>query len=238
MKSSASVASQSSGAQAPAALLERLFLDAPMAFQIYEAVGTCVLSNTAFHRMFAVDTSREYNIFADVTPARRGLREAVQRAFAGETVRLAVESRDTLWPTTTLTGEGLGSGVEATVFPVADRDNVVRHVAICYQHAPLERWRRSEQLRIDEERQKSNERLRRAFEAARMRAWETDLVTRAIHVSENAAELLGLPAGTALERLDDALAVVHPEDRPSLEEALKLVVQQGSAQARRFRIIR
>ncbi|MET0594924.1 MAG: PAS domain S-box protein, partial [Polyangiaceae bacterium] len=107
-----------------------------------------------------------------------------------------------------------------------------------YQHAPLERWRRSEQLRIDEERQKSNERLRRAFEAARMLAWETDLVTRDIHVSENAAELLGLPAGTALERLDDALAVVHPEDRPSLEEALKLVVQQGSAQARRFRIIR
>jgi PAS domain S-box-containing protein len=188
--------------------------------------------------MFAADATRDYNAFEDDAAERRALRNALARAFAGETVLLSVNDRDSPWPITTLTGEGLGNGVDATVFPLSDEKSGVRHVGICYQHAPLERGLRSEQLRIAEERLQSNERLRRAFEAGRMIAWETNLTTRAIHLSDNAGELLGVPPGRRIEKLDDALALVHPEDLPSMEAALQRALVEGKAQARRFRIIR
>ena len=238
MTSRVSIAGQSSEVQDFPALLERLFQDAPMAFQIYGADGRCVLANRAFHRLFGGDAPRQYNAFADDAAERWNLREALHRAFAGETVRLTVVGRESLWPSASLADEGLRSGLEATAFPLFDGERVVRHVALCFQEAPLELERSSEQLRIDEDRQKSNERLRRAFEAGRMLAWETDLDTREIHVSENASDLLSLLPGQTLERLDDALALVHAEDLPSLEDALRRAARDGKAQDRRFRVIR
>jgi PAS domain S-box-containing protein len=187
--------------------------------------------------MFAADATRDYNAFKDDAVERGTLRDAVGRALAGEIVRFSVDERESLWPTSTPIGEGVERSVEATAFPLSDEKSAIRHVAICYQHAPAER-RRSEEVRSDEERLQSNERLRRAFEAGRMLAWETDLTTRAIHVSDNAADILGVPEGRRLEKLDDALAVVHPEDLPSLEAALQRAMVEGKAQARRFRIIR
>jgi two-component system cell cycle sensor histidine kinase/response regulator CckA len=238
MTSRSSVASQTSGVEDFAALLERFFEGAPLAFQIYATDGHCVLANAAFHRMFAPEATREYNVFVDDAPARSSMRDAVRRALAGETVHFAVETRDSLWPAASGEGGSAETALEATAFPLFDAERAVRQVALCFQYASLERGRHSVQLRIDEERQQSNERLRRAFEAGRMLAWETDLSTRDIHVSENAGELLSLLPGQTLERLDDALALIHPEDRPSVETALQRAAEEGKAQDRRFRIIR
>jgi two-component system cell cycle sensor histidine kinase/response regulator CckA len=238
MTSKVSIATQASGVEDFAAVLERLFQDAPLAFQIYGADGRCILANAAFHRMFVADATRGYNAFEDEVPQRRSMRDAIRRAFSGETVRLAVESRASLWPPATAATEGPGSALVAIAFPLFDGERTVRQVALCFQQLAPEHGRGSEQIRIDEERQQSNARLRRAFEAGRMLAWETDLRTRDIHVSENAGELLGLGLGQTLERLDDVLALVHPEDLPSLETALQRAALEGKAQNRRFRIIR
>jgi two-component system cell cycle sensor histidine kinase/response regulator CckA len=219
-------------------VMERFFRDAPLAFQIYDADGRCVISNAAFHRMFLTEAAGERGAFSDDMVLGDSLRDAFQRALAGETIRLSVNDTEALLPNATLQGQELGHGVEVTAYPLSDDEQVVRHVAICYQPMPVERSRGSEQLRIDGERQKSNERLRRAFEAGRMLAWETNLAARDIHVSDNAGELLGLLEDQTLERLDDALAVVHPEDRPGLEAALERAAQEGSGHDRRFRIIR
>src|SRR5688572_20859498 len=152
-----SIANQPSGVVDFAPLLERLFQDAPMAFQIYGADGRCVLSNAAFHRMFAANVTLERDGGADDSVERRSLRDAIQRAFAGETVRVAVENRETLGANPS--DEGMASGVvDATAFPLRDHEHIVRHVAICFQRPAPEIRRGSEKLRIDEERQKSNER--------------------------------------------------------------------------------
>jgi PAS domain S-box-containing protein len=221
-----------------AVLLARFFEDTPLAFQIYDAAGRCVFTNPAFDRMFAVHATREYSVFADSGPERIDMRDAIRRAFAGETVRFDVDTRASLWPAASPGVDAPGTALEATAFPLFDGERVVRQVALCLQYAPLDRGRRSGQLRIDEERQQSNERLRRAFEAGRMLAWETDLELRDIHVSDNAGELLGLPPGQTLERLDEALALIHPEDRQSLEDALQRAARDGKAHDRRFRVIR
>jgi PAS domain-containing protein len=156
MTSRVFIASQTSGVEDSAALLERLFQAAPLAIQIYGADGRCLLANTASYRMFGDDSTRSYNAFADDAPGRRSLRDAIQRAFSGETVRISVDNRDSLWPGAILTGEGSESAVEATAFPLFDGEGAVRQVALCFEFAPLDRGRRSEQLRIDGERQKSN----------------------------------------------------------------------------------
>jgi PAS domain S-box-containing protein len=221
-----------------AALFTCFFQDAPLAFQIYGADGRCLLANAAFYRMFAADAMNEYNVFADAAPERRNMCDAVRRAFAGETVQLSLRTGNSLWPPARCAGEGPQTAACATAFPLFDGGRAVRQVAVCFDGAPLERGRRSEQLRIDEDRRQSNERLRRAFEAGRMLAWETDLTTRDIHVSDNASELLGLLPGETVERLDDALDLIHPEDRPSLEEALRRAARDGKAHDRRFRVFR
>jgi PAS domain S-box-containing protein len=216
-------------------LLERLFEDAPLAFQVYAADGRCLLANAAFRRMFAVDP-REYNVLSDTAPERSTMRDAIRRAFAGETVQVAFDTRASLWPAASAGEENAQTTLNATAFPLLDGERV-RQVAISFQYLRPERGRRSGRLRIAEEKQHSNERLRRAFEAGRMLAWETDLALRDIHVSENANELLGLLPGRTLERLDDVLAIVHPEDRDSMEEALQRAAREGKAHDRRFRII-
>ena len=238
MTSRRSIASLTVGVEDVAALLERLFEAAPLAFQIYGADGGCVFSNAAFHRMFALEATREYNVLTDDAPERDRLREAMRRAFAGETVRWVFEKDAALWPAATVVAEGFGGAIDATAFPLVDDEGAVRRAALCFQPAEMEQGYRSQQIRIDEERQQSNERLRRAFVAGRMLAWETDLATRDIQVSENAADLLSLLPGQTLERLDDALALVHAEDLPSLEAALQRAAQEGRAEDRRFRIIR
>ena len=237
MTSRQSIADQASGASDFAPLVERLFQDAPMALQIYGADGRCVLSNDAFHRMFDASIVRGLDALADDSFERQSLRDAIRRALGGETVRLVIEDGEALLAKSTRSGESRFQAIDVTAFPLWDGERVQK-VAVCYQPIAIGRSRGSEQLRIDDERQKSNERLRRAFEAGRMLAWETSLISREIHVSENASELLGLLENQTLDRLDDALALVHAEDRPGLEAALERAVQEGRAHARRFRIIR
>jgi two-component system cell cycle sensor histidine kinase/response regulator CckA len=237
MTSKMSIASQPSSVEHHALLVERFFQDAPIAFQIYGADGCALLSNAAFDRLFAAKEPHQDDVFAKDSVEGCSVRAAIQRAMSGETVQLTIDNREPLL-SHGLSSEGPAFGLEVTAYPLCDEEHVVRHVAICYRPLTAGRSRGSEQLRIDGERQKSNERLRRAFEAARMLAWETNLATRDIHVSENANELLGLLEDQTLERLDDALALIHPEDRPGLEAALERAVQEGRAHDRRFRIIR
>ena len=237
MTSRPSIASQTSGIENVPALLEGFFQNAPLACQIYAADGRCVLANAAFHVLFATDTNREYNVLADNAPSRSALRDAVRRALAGETVCFQLEAGDAPWPFAR-PDERVEAAIDATAFLLFDAERAGRQVALCYQPRVLDRARRSAPQPIDEERQQSNERLRRVFEAGRIIAWEADLVSREIHISDNAGELLNLLPGQTLERLDDAFALVHPEDLPSLQEALERAAKEGQAQDRRFRIIR
>jgi len=49
----------------PAALLEGMFAFAPVAFQIYEASGHCLVTNQAFRDLFGSEPPPEYNVLED-----------------------------------------------------------------------------------------------------------------------------------------------------------------------------
>ncbi|WP_141563110.1 hybrid sensor histidine kinase/response regulator [Teichococcus rhizosphaerae] len=75
--------------------------------------------------------------------------------------------------------------------------------------------------------EESSERLRLTLEAGRMGAWDWDLVARRWRWDRKRFELFGLGADTEEPGLDAFLAMVHPEDRPRLEAAVRGAVEAG-----------
>jgi len=80
------------------------------------------------------------------------------------------------------------------------------------------------------------ERLRPAFRAARMLAWDWDLVASYSEFSEDYYKFFGfdgpIPAGPGE---DQTLLVVHPDDRAAIREASILAIQNGVAFEVQFR---
>ena len=68
----------------PGRLLEEIFANAPVALQIYDRSGRCVLVNAAHTALFGAVPPDEYNVFEDNLLVERGMVDLVKRAFAGE----------------------------------------------------------------------------------------------------------------------------------------------------------
>jgi PAS domain S-box-containing protein len=67
---------------------------------------------------------------------------------------------------------------------------------------------------------RSEERLRLAMDAARMGAWDWDLVARTGSWSDRENAVCGFPAGTSFHGLDDYMGRVHPDDTARLRRAV------------------
>jgi two-component system cell cycle sensor histidine kinase/response regulator CckA len=80
----------------------------------------------------------------------------------------------------------------------------------------------TEQHRAAEALLRSQERLRLALVAARMTTWELDLDSGLLVLTDDAG-----PAGRRILKVEELLARVHPDDRASVEEALKLGASEG-----------
>src|SRR6478735_8900824 len=68
----------------PIRLLEEIFANAPVAFQILERSGRSVLVNKAHADLFGGEVPPNYNIFEDTLLPERGVIDLIKRAFAGE----------------------------------------------------------------------------------------------------------------------------------------------------------
>nr|WP_230534081.1 diguanylate cyclase [Microvirga roseola] len=77
----------------------------------------------------------------------------------------------------------------------------------------------------EEQLRQSEERLRLAMQAARMVAWEQDLLTGHITRSYNSLGLLGIGSGPSSEVLDN----IHPEDRPLRDGFMSQIAATGTA---------
>lgn len=66
----------------------------------------------------------------------------------------------------------------------------------------------------------SEERLRLALEGGGLGMWDWDLSTGSLLVSDRSAKILGDPSGELLSTVERWEERVHPEDRPTLSEAL------------------
>jgi two-component system cell cycle sensor histidine kinase/response regulator CckA len=208
-------------------LLEGLFLHAPLSFQIYRADGRSLLVNPAFRRMFGSEPPPEYSVFDDDILERQGFTTLVRRAFDGETIALPPIWYDPRELRQLDVKEGRRVGVQVTMLPLRDRAGVVRYVAVSAKDVTSE-------LELAER----EERLRLAFSAGRMIAWDTNLTTRTIHVSDNAREVLGLLPHTPLATVEDTLAIIHPDDRADVAHAVAVANDGGGSPDRRFRVVR
>jgi PAS domain S-box-containing protein len=84
----------------------------------------------------------------------------------------------------------------------------------------------SERQQADTSLRESRERLQLALEAGGMFAWELDLGTGRVALSENAGKLLGLESEAFGGSFEDLLAIVHPADRAALKQSLESAQQQ------------
>jgi diguanylate cyclase (GGDEF)-like protein len=77
---------------------------------------------------------------------------------------------------------------------------------------------------------KSQASLARAQRIARLGDWEWDAAARTFDISGEVAHLLGFPPGTRAIRLEDLLAVVHPDDQSRFTAALEHLPNEPSTQ--------
>jgi PAS domain S-box-containing protein len=215
------------------ALLEGLFLHSPMAYQIYRADGVSMLVNPAFMAMYGAAPPPEYNVFKDEILERNGFLGLVRRAFAGETVRIPPTWYDPREHRDLQTEGARRVAIDVTLFPLRDAAGVVRHVAVCAKDvtAQFELEATSEALRLRERR------LQLAFDAANLVAWDVDLQTGQVQLSDNARKVFGLSPETPLSTLEDTIALVHPDDLPGIRDALGLLLKGIPPANDRFRII-
>jgi PAS domain S-box-containing protein len=85
--------------------------------------------------------------------------------------------------------------------------------------------------------QENAEQLRMALSAARMGMWDWNLVTKEVKWSPEHALLLGLEPGTFDGKYETFDALVHPEDRAGLNQALEQALQTKSIYQHEFRVI-
>ncbi|MBI2931268.1 MAG: PAS domain S-box protein [Planctomycetes bacterium] len=132
----------------PAALLEGLFAFAPVGFQVYKADGHCLLVNKAFIDLFGSAPPPEYNVLCDEIAARNGILELIHRAFKGETIRLPPTWYDPRDLNQVIVKEGRRVAIEATIFPLLDRNRTVRHIALVFKDMTAELLAQLEHERV------------------------------------------------------------------------------------------
>ncbi len=84
----------------------------------------------------------------------------------------------------------------------------------------------------------SEARLQEALAAGQVMAFEWDALVDVIHLSQNAAQILGFECGNEPKSISDFLAAVHPEDRPVLQALISALSPRNPSYATNFRYIR
>ena len=89
-----------------------------------------------------------------------------------------------------------------------------------------------------DELRRSEARLRLAFEASKMGAWDWDLISDKVTWSESLERIFGLAPGGFAGDLGGFLKLVHPDDRPKLQAAIDRALESRAEYGADFRIVR
>jgi PAS domain S-box-containing protein len=84
---------------------------------------------------------------------------------------------------------------------------------------------------------RSEERLRRALDAARMGTWVWSVETNTLTWDDNLRQLYGLAPGEPVASYEQFLARVHPDDRTLVTESVQRVLKAGGGLHYEFRIV-
>ena len=118
-----------------------------------------------------------------------------------------------------------------TFYPVRDEQGDVAAVGVTVSEI-TDRRRAEERLR------ESEGRLRLALTAARMVAWEWTPADGRLRVSENAADVFGLPAGVGLTGIDQGVALLHPDDAAAYRATFRKAIDGRNSYLTHYRLVR
>jgi signal transduction histidine kinase/CheY-like chemotaxis protein len=129
----------------PAALMENLFVHAPLPFSVFDAEGRCLMVNRAFRELFGAAPPTDYDLFMDHAFAASGHPDSVRRAFGGETITLppiwhephSIE-RAAPDPASGDAPAPRKIAIAVTLFPLRDARAAVRHIGIGYKDVTAE----------------------------------------------------------------------------------------------------
>jgi PAS domain S-box-containing protein len=218
------IADQLSQVEDPRALLEGLFANAPVAFIVYRADGHCLLVNQAFRDLFGSEPPPDYNILKDDIIGSHGFLPLVERAFAGETVRMPAVWYDSRELRQVRISEGRKVATEATLFPLFDSEGHLRHVAICVKDVTAEQeFKAASQALLLRE-----EELAATLDSIGDGVIATDNDGRVIRMNPVAERLTGWFMAEATGRsLNDVFRIVHQQTREPLDNPAARVLRRG-----------
>ena len=96
------------------------------------------------------------------------------------------------------------------------------------------RWERQEATKALAQ---SEDRLRRALDAARMGTWYWSIKDNSLTCDDNLRQLYGLSPGDRVSTHLDLLVHVHPEDREFVSEAVRRALQENTSLDYEFRVV-
>ena len=227
------IAARLGGVSDVRALLEGLFFHAPVAFHLYAADGRSLVVNPAFRALFGAEPPPGYNILNDETVRRMGLADQIARAFAGETVQLPTQWYNPRDITQIDASSARRFALRATFFPLFDGAGALSHVGVAVHDVTFEEELKSASA---EHRRKEDD-LALALKAGRMVTVDSDLETGRVFASDNAREVLGLPADFPLDTHAAWLALFHPEDRQKTQAEIAASPDGVPRLDRVFRIV-
>ena len=149
-------------------------------------------------------------------PAERAIREGVVIGLANHTVLVAKDGREI--------------PIEDSAAPIRDVGQRVLGVVLVFRDV-------TDRRRSEDALKHSEERLKLALAAGQIGVWDWDVVRNRIEWSDLVYDIHGVERGTFPGGVDDFAALVHPEDRERISEAIQAALQQGAPYDVEFRVI-
>jgi PAS domain S-box-containing protein len=133
---------------------------------------------------------------------------------------------------------GSARPVDDSAAPIRDAAGRVAGVVLVFRDVSERRAAEAERETSARAVRASEERLRAALTAARMVAWEWTPADGKLRLSENAADVFGLPAGVGLTGIDQGLALVHPDDAAAYAATFTKAIEDRAGYLTRYRLVR
>lgn len=150
-------------------------------------------------------------------PAARALRDGVVVGLANHTILIGKD--------------GTERPIDDSAAPIRAPSGVVHGCVLVFRDV-------SDRRRADNQLRRSERQLQFALAGADMIAFELDPDTAALSTTDNATTVLGLADAQSLSRLESAFAILHPADRPRVQQAVADAMEKREQLQLLFRIVR
>jgi PAS domain S-box-containing protein len=204
-----------------------IFENASVGMARMDPEGRFLLANRAYLEMvgYSMDELKDLTVHQITHPEDRERNEALfDQLIRREIPSFEIQKRYAR-------KDGRDLWVSKSVSVVFDADGSPLYVQSIIQDVTE---RRRDRLELE----KREHLLREAQEIARMGAWEWDLRTDGVEWSDAMYDLFGVPPSSAPPTYAKFLEMLHPEDRPALEAAVRRTIEEGAETETVFRVVR